>query len=272
MIPERIGRYKVIKELGSGSMATVYLAEDPFIKRQVAIKIILSEYTANVNFEDRFRYEAQVVANLNHPAIVPIYDFGFHGEQLFIVMQFMSGGSLDNHLEADISPNLDITTTITRIASVLDKLHENNLIHRDIKPGNILFDGQQQAYLSDFGIAKNVKQPKGFTATDITLGTVDYMSPEQINSNKNLDGRTDIYALGVVLFYMLTRDLPFSRATVVGTAMAHISDPIPSVNKTLPKLNSSWDAILNKAMAKNREDRYATAGEMAADVEALLPL
>ncbi len=261
----RIGRYEVLRELGSGSMATVYLGQDPFIKRQVAIKVMSYEFAADPTFEDRFRYEAQLIASLDHPAIVPVYDFGFQGEQLFIVMRFMGGGSLADRLLGPL-PEQDIISVMDRIGSALDDMHGKGIIHRDIKPANLLFNERGDAYLSDFGIAKNLDQPGGFTATDVILGTVDYMSPEQINSSKNLDGRTDVYAMGVVLFYMLTGALPYKRDTIVGTAMAHLGEPIPSVIKKIPSLNSEWDVIFNKALAKDREERYATTGELALDV------
>lgn len=270
MTSKRIGRYEILRELGSGSMATVYLGQDPFIKRQVAIKVIAYEFATDPTFEDRFRYEAQLIASLDHPAIVPVYDFGFHGEQLFIVMRFMEGGTLADRLYQGPMPKQDIISVMDRVASALDDMHRKGIIHRDIKPANLLFNERGDAYLSDFGIAKNLDQPGGFTATDVILGTVDYMSPEQINSSKNLDGRTDVYAMGVVLFYMLTGALPYKRETIVGTAMAHLGDPIPSVNKKTPTLDSEWDEIFTKALAKDREKRYATTGELAQYVHRML--
>ncbi|MCA9924959.1 MAG: serine/threonine protein kinase [Anaerolineales bacterium] len=270
MNSKRIGRYGVLRELGSGSMATVYLGQDPFIKRQVAIKVMSPEYTADPTFEDRFRLEAQIIATLDHSAIVPVYDFGFHGEQLFIVMPFMAGGSLADRLAEGPLAGKDILAVLDRIGSALDDMHGKGIIHRDIKPANILLNERGDAYLSDFGIAKNLAQPSGFTATDVILGTVDYMSPEQINSSKNLDGRTDVYAMGIVLFYMLTGALPYKRDTIVGTAMAHLGDPIPSVLTQIPTLESGWDAIFVKALAKNRDERYGTVGEMAQAVRALI--
>lgn len=269
MVGQRVGRYEITQELGSGSMATVYLGHDPFIKRNVAIKIMSADVNADPTFEDRFRFEAQIIAQLDHPAVVPIYDFGFHGEQLYIVMRYMAGGSLADRLTNGPLPLSEIDIVLQRLAGVLDEIHGNGIIHRDFKPGNILFNKSGDAFLSDFGIAKNLDNPSGFTATDVILGTVDYMSPEQIQSSKNLDGRTDIYALGIVLFYMLTGALPFKRETVVGTAMAHLSDPIPTVQTKLPSLTPDWDAIFAKALAKDREDRYAKAGELAEAVSQL---
>jgi len=270
MNSSRIGRYEILRELGSGSMATVYLGQDPFIKRQVAIKVMAYEFATDPTFEDRFRHEAQLIALLDHPAIVPVYDFGFHGEQLFIVMRFMAGGSLADRLSQGALADKEIVLVMDRIAAALDDMHRKGIIHRDIKPANLLFNERGDAYLSDFGIAKNLDQPGGLTATDVILGTVDYMSPEQINSSKNLDGRTDVYAMGVVLFYMLTGTLPFKRETIVGTAMAHLGDPIPSAQEQIPTLNSKWDEIFRKVLAKDREARYSTTGELAQDARLLL--
>ncbi|MCP5098840.1 MAG: serine/threonine protein kinase [Chloroflexi bacterium] len=269
MASKRIGRYRIIEELGSGSMATVYLAEDPFIKRKVAIKMMAPNITTDPTFEDRFRLEAQIVATLDHPAIVPVYDFGFHEMRLYIVMKYMEGGSLSDRLKQGAMSLPEIQFNINRIASALDELHEKGIIHRDLKPANLLFNERNEIYLSDFGIAKNLEQPSGFTATDMILGTVDYMSPEQIQSSKNLDGRTDIYATGIVLFYMVTGILPFQRETLVGTAMAHLSEPVPSVETQIPSFHSEWDAVFAKALAKDREDRYASVGELAAAVRNL---
>jgi serine/threonine protein kinase len=269
MASKRIGRYRILQELGSGSMATVYLAEDPFIKRKVAIKVMAPDITADPTFEDRFQLEAQIVASLEHPVIVPVYDFGFHENQLYIVMQYMAGGSLSHRITQGVMSLPEIQFCLNRVASALDELHAKGIIHRDIKPANLLFNERNELFISDFGIAKNLDQPSGFTATDMILGTVDYMSPEQIQSSKNLDGRTDVYAMGIVLFYMLTGFLPFKRETMVGTAMAHLSEPVPSVEQKIPSFYSEWDAIFAKALAKDREDRYATAGALATAVREL---
>lgn len=263
MIGQRIGRYEIQKELGKGSMATVYLGQDPFINRHVALKLMSPDVQTDPVFEDRFRYEAQIIAHLDHLPVVPVYDFGYHGHQLYIVMRYMGGGSLADRLLEGPLPQSDIASIIGRLAGVLDEIHEKGIIHRDLKPGNVLFNSRGDAFLSDFGIAKNLDDPSGFTATDVILGTVDYMSPEQIQSSKNIDGRTDVYALGIMLYYMLTGVLPFNRETIVGTAMAHLTDPIPGVHARFPELSQEWDAVFARALAKNRDERYTKAGELA---------
>lgn len=270
MSSERIGRYKIIKKLGSGGMAAVYLANDPFIRRDVAIKVMAPHLLEDPTFFDRFQQEAETIANLEHPAIVPIYDFGHQGEKSYIVMRLMGGGTLEERLEAGPMKLQTIAPIIERVASALDEAHQKNIIHRDIKPANILFNTKDEAFLSDFGIAKSTEAPSGLTADNTFIGTVEYMSPEQIQGSKDLDGRTDVYSLGIVLFLMLTGKLPFKKETMVSTIMAHISEPVPSVQEQMAQSRLPWDDILNKALAKDPADRYQTAGQLAADVNGLL--
>jgi eukaryotic-like serine/threonine-protein kinase len=269
MSVETFGRYEIINKLGQGGMAVVYLAHDPYVKRQVAIKVISHQFSADEEFRQRFRHEAEIIARLEHAAIVPIYDFGYEAEQSFIVMRYMPGGTLEQQ-SADGPMKLPaIAPILERVAAALDVAHAKGVIHRDIKPANIMFDDRGQAFLSDFGIAKAVQAPAGITADDGILGTVEYMSPEMIEG-KPLDGRSDIYALGIVLYRMLTGQLPFAKETLVATIMAHLSDPVPSVRDLLPRSRVPWDEVLQKALAKRPDERYQTAGELARDVGSLL--
>lgn len=266
---ERIGRYEIIKRLGHGGMAAVYLGYDPLIRRDVAVKVLAIQLMQDPSFFDRFQQEAETIAALEHPAIVPIYDFGHQGDQSYIVMRFMSGGTLEEQLGQGPMKLQEIAPIVDRVAGALDEASRKNIIHRDIKPANILFDSKGQAFLSDFGIAKSTEAP-GLTADNTFIGTVEYMSPEQIQGDRDLDGRTDVYSLGIVLFYMLTGKLPFKKDTMISTIMAHLTEPIPSVQEALPQSRLPWDDILNKALAKNPIDRYPTAGEMGKDVSSLL--
>ncbi len=269
MTMEKFGRYEIVKELGRGGMAVVYLGFDPLIKRQIAIKVLTNQSTADPHFEERFRREAETIATLEHSCIVPIYDFGRHGDRSFIVMQYMSGGALETRMESGAMKLQEIAPVIERVASALDAAHGKNIIHRDIKPANIMFNGQQEAMLSDFGIAKMMGGPSGLTADDTFIGTVEYMSPEQIQG-KNLSARTDIYALGIVLYRMITGKLPFKKDTIISTVMAHLIDPVPSVQDFVTNSRLPWDEVLNKALAKDPEERYQTAGELANNVKGLL--
>ncbi len=257
-----IGRYEVIKELGQGGMAIVYLARDPLIKRQVAIKVLPRQFTFDPQFRARFQREVEVVATLEHSAIVPVYDFGEHEDQPFIVMRYISGGSLADRLGNGPLPVAEISALFQRIGSAIDYAHRLGVIHRDIKPGNILFDAQGEASLSDFGIAKIAEATVAFTGTGGMVGTPAYMSPEQAIGEKNVDGRSDIYSLGVVLFEALSGQLPFKADTPMGVAIAHINQPVPSLLERQPDLPPRFEAVIRKALDKDPAKRFQTAGEL----------
>lgn len=269
MVNQTFGRYEIIEELGRGGMAVVYLAHDPYVKRQVAIKVISQQFSADPEFQQRFQHEAEFIARLEHGTIVPIYDFGYKNEQSFIVMRYMRGGTLERPLTNGPLGIANIVPIVERIASALDAAQGHNIVHRDLKPANILFDDKQQAFLSDFGVAKATQSPTDLTNAQTMLGTVAYMSPEMI-AGKEVDGRSDIYALGVILYYMLTGELPFVRETAVATIMAHLNDPVPSVRHHLSRSRAPWDDVLQKALAKEPDERYPTAGDLARDVGSLL--
>ncbi len=258
---EKIDRYKIIKELGRGGMATVYLATDPRFQRQVAIKVLPSQFLHDPQFRARFRREAQTIAALEHPAIVPVYDFGEEG-QPFIVMRYMSGGSLEERIKAGEIPLSAAIRIVNRIADALDSAHQRNVIHRDLKPANILFDQYDNAHLSDFGIVKVAEQSAGFTGNNI-IGTAAYMSPEQAQGGADIDGRSDIYALGVVLFEMLSNEMPFGGDTPIQQLMGHITRPIPAILDRNPNLPPAIEPIIQRALAKSPDDRYSKAQELA---------
>lgn len=258
-----IGRYEVIQELGQGGMAIVYLARDPLIKRQVAIKVLPRQFTFDPQFRARFQREAEVIATLEHAAIVPVYDFGEYEDQPFIVMRYISGGSLADRLADGPLPIPEIAALFQRIGSAVDYAHRLGVIHRDIKPGNILFDAQGEASLSDFGIAKLAESTVAFTGTGGMVGTPAYMSPEQAMGEKNLDGRCDIYSLGVVLFEALSGQLPFKADTPMGVAVAHIQQPVPSLLERQPDLPPRFEAIIRRALDKDPAKRFQTATELA---------
>ena len=258
-----IGRYEVIQELGRGGMAIVYLARDPLIKRQVAIKVLPRQFTFEPQFRARFQREVEVIATLEHAAIVPVYDFGEHEDQPFIVMRYISGGSLADRLVNGSLPIPEISTLFKRIGTALDYAHKQGVIHRDIKPGNILFDAQGEASLSDFGIAKMTQATSAFTGTGGMVGTPAYMSPEQAMGEKNIDGRSDIYSLAVVLFESLSGGLPFDADTPMGVAVAHINQPVPSLLERQPDLPPAFESIIRKALDKDPAKRFQTASELA---------
>jgi serine/threonine-protein kinase len=257
-----IGRYEVVQELGRGGMAIVYLARDPYIKRQVAVKVLPRQFTFDPQFRTRFQREAEVIATLEHGSIVPVYDYGEHEDQPFIVMRYMSGGTLADRLQQGALPISEVGILYQRIGSAVDYAHSMGIIHRDIKPGNILFDAQGEASLSDFGIAKITEATTSLTGTAM-IGTPEYMSPEQAQGEKNLDGRCDIYSLGIVLFQALTGELPYKADTPMGVAMAHITKPIPSLLESRSDLPPRFETVIRKTLDKDPAKRYQTAGELA---------
>jgi serine/threonine-protein kinase len=268
MAAEKFGRYEMKEELGRGGMAAVYLAYDPLIKRDVAIKVISDKISSDAAFQERFQQEAEVIASLEHPAIVPVYDFGHHDGRAFIVMRHMSGGSMEAKLQDGALSLRQIAPIIQRSAEALDEAHRKGIIHGDVKPANILFNSRDEAMMADFGLAKVTDRNTGLTENAV-VGTADYMAPEQI-MGQPLDGRADVYALGIVLYRALTGELPFHKETVIATAMSHLTEPIPKVQDQLPGSRIPWDNILGKALAKKPEERYPSAGEFAHDVTSLL--
>ena len=268
MDPEKIGRYEIKSELGRGGMATVYRAYDPRFEREVALKVLPREMMHDPNFRVRFEREAKTVASLEHPAIVPVYDVGEEDGQPYFVMRLMTGSSLADQIEKGPISLAEAARIMDRLGPALDEAHSKGVIHRDLKPGNILFDRVGEPYVSDFGIAK-IAQGQSTTVTGgAIIGTPAYMSPEQAQGEK-VDGRSDIYALGVILYEMLAGTQPYQATTPMAVVVKHITDPIPHILDVNPRLPAGIEVIIEKAMAKNPDDRFATAGELAAALDAL---
>jgi serine/threonine protein kinase len=262
MQPEKIGIYEVKSELGRGGMATVYRAYDPRFEREVAVKVLPSELLhADPQFRLRFEREAKIIAQLEHSAIVPVYDVGEADGQPYFVMRYMNGGSLSDRIKAGGLTMEDASRILGTIAPGLDEAHSNGIVHRDIKPSNILFDKRGNPYISDFGIAKLSQAQSGNVTGSAIIGTPAYMAPEQAQGTE-VDGRADIYALGIILFEILTGKQPFEADTPMAVAIKHITDPVPHIQQTNPKLPDSMDAIIQKAMAKDKTHRFSTAVEM----------
>jgi hypothetical protein len=261
MFPDKVGRYKIKSELGRGGMATVYRAHDPSSNREVAIKVLPTEMLRNLVTRARFKRELKLVASLEHPAIVPVYDVGEDDDQPFFVMRYMSGGSLAAMIKKERFSLSDAAVIIERLASALDHAHSKGIIHRDIKPDNVLFDAGNHPYLSDFGVAKFTETAVSATGHDV-MGTPAYISPEQARG-ENVDHRADIYGLGAILYEMLTGKRPYPGDTVIGVAVQHLNDPIPDILKVRPDLPVEVDAIIKTAMAKDKQKRYNTALELS---------
>ena len=246
-------------------MATVYRAFDPISNREVAIKILPREMLDNLVTRARFKREIKLIASLEHPAIVPVYDVGGEdNHQPFFVMRYMSGGSLSEMIQRGKFSLRDAALVIERIAAALDHAHSRGVIHRDIKPDNVLFDTSNNPYISDFGVAKFTESLVTTTNQEV-IGTPAYLSPEQA-LGEDVDHRADIYGLGAMLYEMLTGQRPFSKDTVISLALQHVNDPVPNILKLRPDLPGEVDVIIKKAMAKNRENRYNTALELASEL------
>lgn len=262
MSPDKVGRYKIKSELGRGGMATVYRAYDPSFDREVAVKVLPREMVHNLVFRARFKRELKLIASLEHPAIVPVYDVGEEedGRQYF-VMRYMGGDSLSDWIKKGALSLQDTAIIIERLASALDYAHSKGIVHRDIKPDNVLFDETNHPYLTDFGIAKLTESAVSATGGG-TMGTPAYVSPEQAQGAK-VDSRADIYGMGVMVYEMLTGQKPYDADSPMSVAVRHITEPIPDILQDRPDLPIDVDSVIRTAMAKDKEDRYATTADLA---------
>ena len=243
-------------------MATVYRAYDPSFDREVAVKVLPREMVHNLVFRARFKRELKLIASLEHPAIVPVYDVGEEedGRQYF-VMRYMGGDSLSDWIKKGALSLQDTAVIIERLASALDYAHSKGIVHRDIKPDNVLFDETNHPYLTDFGIAKLTESAVSATGGG-TMGTPAYVSPEQAQGAK-VDSRADIYGMGVMVYEMLTGQKPYDADSPMSVAVRHITEPIPDILQDRPDLPVDVDTVVRTAMAKDKEDRYATAADLA---------
>jgi serine/threonine-protein kinase len=242
-------------------MATVYRAYDPMFEREVALKILNRESLNDQQVRERFERETKIIARLEHAAIVPVYDVGRDRDQLFYVMRYMTGGSLVERIQRGSLSLAEIAHILQRIGAALDYAHHKGIIHRDLKPGNILFDEEEHAYISDFGIAKFAQAQTKLTSSGI-IGTPTHMSPEQARGEE-VDGRSDIYSLGVILFEMLSGKTPFEATTPLGMAYKHASEPPPHIRDINPSLPAGVEPIMDKVLAKERNHRYSSGAELA---------
>ncbi len=263
-VPEKLGKYKIIEEVGRGSFAAVYKAVDTTLDRTVALKCLAPHLLWDPTFVQRFQREAKVAANLDHPNIVTIYEVSQIEGVYFIAMQFLEGRTLSQILEAEGPlPVSRVQAIIEQIASALDYAHARGFVHRDVKPSNVIVADDGWATLTDFGLVKAGERTE-LSTTGVVFGTPEYMSPEQVEGEKELDARSDIYSLGVMVYEMLTGKVPFGGTTPLSIMRGHADKPPPRPSKINPAVSPAVEAVLLKALAKKREKRYRSAGEMAA--------
>ncbi|HJS26110.1 MAG TPA: protein kinase [Actinomycetota bacterium] len=266
MIGERgqeIAGYRIESEIGRGGMGVVYLATQVFPERKVALKLLSPDLAADPAFRERFVHESNAAASTEHPNIVPVYAAGESDGQLYLAMRFVEGTDLHTLLEREgpLQPER-AAKVCAEIADALEAAHERGLIHRDVKPGNVLLDVRERAYLTDFGLTRRTRIDTGITKTGQFMGTVDYVAPEQIRGEV-LDGRADVYSLGCVLYECLTGTPPFRRDSEVATMYAHLEEAPPRPSSVANGVPRELDATVARSMATRPEERFATAGEMA---------
>ena len=261
------GRYDVVREIGRGSMATVYLAKDLETSTRVAVKALHTELRVVLEGGGRFQREIDVLRKLEHPNILPILDSADTGEVLYYVMPYACGGSLHTRVALDGPWPLERAMPVLEdVASALDYAHDQNVIHRDIKPGNILFGDEActQTLVCDFGLARAIIVAGGerISSSGLVVGTPAYLSPEQATGVKDLDGRCDVYGFGCVIYEMLSGELPFTGPTAQSVIARHIREPPRSIRVVRPELPQQVEDALFAALAKRPEDRPGTAGEV----------
>jgi serine/threonine-protein kinase len=270
LIGHQLGQYEITALLGKGGMAAVYRARQVSMKRDVAIKVIESEQAQTSGFVKRFEREVETIASLSHAHILKVFDYGQHDGTVYLVMELLTGGSLADLIAKGPLPLDHAARMLDQIASALDYAHRRGIIHRDLKPQNVMLDEDGNAFLSDFGIAKIMsgEQVATMTAAGAVMGTPAYMAPEQWKSEP-VDARTDIYALGIILFEMLAGKLPFNADTAFGMMHKHVNEQ-PPIRNLGPEFPVGIERVLTTALAKNPEQRYSSAGEMSAGFKAAL--
>src|SRR4051794_35716011 len=260
--------YRIERVLGRGGMSVVYLAEHPRLKNAVALKLLAPGLAEDETFRERLIRESRLAASLNHPNVIPIYDTGEEDGVLFISMRYVDGPDLRTLLKDSAPLPAERTAAIVdQVAAALDAAHAGGLVHRDVKPANILLGSGDHVYLTDFGLSKRTGTDD--TRTAQLVGTVNYVAPEQIRGHE-VDSRSDIYALGAVLFQMLTGRVPFPADSEEAKMWAHLSEPPPRASELRPDLPRELDGTIIRAMAKDPEHRFAVAGDLAAAAAAAL--
>jgi eukaryotic-like serine/threonine-protein kinase len=264
-------RYRLDEKIGSGGMSSVYRAFDPTLERWVAIKLMHRDISHDPDQLERFRREARAVAQLNHPHVVTVIDAGEDDGAPYIVFEYVEGETLKDRIRRlGRLPVSEAVAYAIEIGRALEAAHASLLVHRDVKPQNVLIDPDGRAKVTDFGIARSL-EAQGLTATGRVLGTTDYVSPEQALGHE-VTGQSDIYSLGVVLYEMLTGEVPFKADTQVAVAMKHVRESLPDVQRRRPEISASLAAVVERATAKETQNRYQDVAQMVHDLEEVLAI
>ena len=259
LLGKNLGQFTILEEIGRGGMATVYSAMQQSMNRKVAVKILPRHFMHDPDFIERFEREVEVISHLEHPHILPIYDYGEADGVPYIAMRFLGGGSMAQTVRRGVPQLANLTKPFQQVAEALDYAHQQGIIHRDLKPGNIMLDEHSNAYLSDFGIARVMGS--NLTGSAI-IGTPAYMSPEQAHGI-NIDARSDIYSLGIVLFELITGREPYQAETPMSLLMMHINEPVPPIADFREGVPPIVQSVIDTATAKDPDDRYVSASDLA---------
>jgi len=261
-IGENVGPYRIIEQLGQGGMATVFKAYHASLDRYVTLKVLHPAFREDQTFTSRFQREARVVARLEHPNIVPIYDYSEYESRPFLVMKYIEGDTLKARLNQGPLTSEEIEQVVNSVGSALAYAHKQGILHRDVKPSNVMIAKDGTMYLADFGLARIADAGESTMSSDSIMGTPQYISPEQAMGVKDLDAGTDIYSFGVMLYEMVVGQVPFSADTPFSIIHDHIYTPLPLPTKVNPKVPEPVQRVLLKALAKNRLDRYTSTEEL----------
>ncbi len=267
---KQFGAYQIVAPLGEGGMAAVYKAYQPSMERSVAVKVLPRHMSSAEEFVNRFRREAKLLAQLQHPHILPVFDYGEAEGYPYIVMPFVNSGTLANLLQKRQPTLPEVRRVMTQLGDALSYAHAQGMIHRDIKPSNVLIDERGNCLLTDFGLARMADSATKITSSGAVMGTPAYMAPEQ-GAGSNIDHRSDIYSLGIILYEMVTGRVPYTAETPVAVVFKHIQDPLPSARKLNPNLPEAVEQVLLKALAKNPDDRYQNAEDFVVAIQKAIP-
>ena len=265
-IGSEIAGHRLEAVAGRGGMGVVYKATQLKLNRTVGLKLIAADLAADPSFRERFEHESEIAAQIEHPHVIPLYEAGEHDGQLYITMRYVEGTDLRAMIEREGAlPPAKAADILAQVCGALDAAHARGLVHRDIKPANVLIAGTSEepyAYLTDFGLTKQAATSSGMTKTGMFVGTLDYIAPEQLQGAP-VDARADVYALGCLLYQMLTGQVPYPRDTEPAKMWAHMQEPPPPMSETAPHVPDAFDEVVGRAMAKTPDERYPSAGDLA---------